>query len=330
MSKPLISVIVPIYHVEKYLNRCVDSIIGQTYTNLEIILVDDGSNDGCPAICDDYAKKDSRIRVIHKENGGLSDARNAGIKEARGEYLSFVDSDDYIHRDMYRILMDELQKADADVSICSYKYVYDGKPDETDERYESEYPVEVMDGIKAQHRYYNGDVKLELTVAWNKLYKKELFDNLCYPKGKIFEDEYTTYKALYRSNKVCYIDLPLYYYLQRSDSIIGKMAGVRTAGVIDAYLERLAFYKSSDEDELWTIEAMHVLHMMCYLTKLALDSKADTSGIMDGQHRRAYLLEIYSNRKAYRQMSLSKKAEVLLYRISGSVYYKIWKLFKGK
>ena len=130
MSKPLITVIVPIYHVEKYLHRCVDSILNQTYENLEIILVDDGSGDACSSICDEYAGRDSRIVVIHKENGGLSDARNAGIEIAKGQYLAFVDSDDYIHKDMYKILMKEILESNAEVSICSYKYVYDNKEKE--------------------------------------------------------------------------------------------------------------------------------------------------------------------------------------------------------
>ena len=119
--------IVPIYHVEKYLHRCIDSIIEQTYKNLEIILVDDGSGDACSGICDEYARKDTRIVVIHKENGGLSDARNKGIEIAKGEYLTFVDSDDYIHRDMYTILMEALIHTGSDLSMCSYKYVYDGR-----------------------------------------------------------------------------------------------------------------------------------------------------------------------------------------------------------
>ena len=123
----LLSVIVPIYNVEDYLNRCVDSIINQTYKNLEIILVDDGSPDNCPQMCDDYAKKDSRIRVVHKENGGLSDARNAGMKVATGEYVSFIDSDDYISLDFYETLFQTMVDNDSDIVECSVVKFYENE-----------------------------------------------------------------------------------------------------------------------------------------------------------------------------------------------------------
>ena len=128
MENPLISVIVPIYNVEEYLNRCVESIVNQTYQKLEIILVDDGSPDNCPRMCDDWAKKDSRIKVIHKENGGLSDARNAGMKITTGEYISFIDSDDYIETCMIEILYEAIKKYDCDIASCRVRIVMDDKP----------------------------------------------------------------------------------------------------------------------------------------------------------------------------------------------------------
>ncbi|MCR5769647.1 MAG: glycosyltransferase [Butyrivibrio sp.] len=327
MGEPLITVIVPIYHVEKYLHRCIDSIIDQTYRNLEIILVDDGSDDGCPEICDEYAGKDNRIVVIHKENGGLSDARNKGIEIAKGEYLAFVDSDDYIHKDMYQIMMDSLFSSESDICMCSYKYVYDGKAKEKDNTYGSDYKTEIIDGKSAQNNYYMGDKKLELTVAWNKLYKRELFRELRYPKGKIFEDEYTTYKALYKSNKICIVDLPLYYYLQRNDSIIGEMNGQRDSKVVEAYLQRIDFYKSNKEESLWQKSVMHCLHMICYFKSMI--SNADSScKVSTYSYRKDFLKEINSYTSAYKSFSIRAKIEIFIYKLSENIYYKIWKMLK--
>ena len=325
MNNPLITVIVPIYHVEKYLHRCIDSIIGQTYKNLEIILVDDGSGDACVSICDEYARKDSRIVVIHKENGGLSDARNKGIEVAKGEYLAFVDSDDYIHRDMFTILMDTLLQTDSDVSMCSYKYVYDGKVDENDESFGSDLPIDLMDGHKAHNRYYSGDIKLELTVAWNKLYKRELFTELRYPKGKIFEDEFTTYKALYKCSKICFVDLPLYYYLQRKDSIIGVMNGHRDSKVVAAYLQRIDFYRDNNEEALWRKGVMHCLHMMCYFN-LNCARSAGADGGIKKCYRKVFLRSVNSYEKAAKGFSAREKFEIILYKLNAGLYYRIWRM----
>lgn len=326
-NEPLISVIVPIYHVEQYLRRCIDSIIGQTYKNLEIILVDDGSDDGCPAICDEYARKDNRIVVIHKENGGVSDARNNGLDAAKGEYIGFVDPDDYIHRDMYRILMDTILKDSADACICSYKYVYDGREKETDTVFDGDISEIIKSGNEIQYLYYNCDRKLELTVPWNKLYKKEVFRDLRYPKGKIFEDEATTFKILYRCQKVCLIDLPLYYYLQRNDSIIGVMNGLRDSKVVEAYLERIDFYQKEKEESLWCKAVMHCLHMMCYMQS-NITNKANSDINILNAYRTDLMKRINGYRSAYKKLSKCQKIEIMIFRISSSCYYWVWKLLK--
>ena len=166
MKNDLISIIIPVYKVEKYLEKCIESVLKQTYTNLQIILVDDGSPDNCGKICDEYAKKDSRIEVIHKINGGLSDARNVGINRANGRYIGFVDSDDYIKEDMYEKLINLIKEYNADVSICNLYDVFDGK----------EYVRNKDNGI---HEYSRIDILKEILLdkniqsyAWNKLYKK--------------------------------------------------------------------------------------------------------------------------------------------------------------
>lgn len=219
MSKPLVSVIVPIYNVEKYLEKCVTSIRNQDYTNLEIILVDDGSPDACPQLCDAYAKADKRIRVIHKKNGGLSDARNAGIRVATGDYLAFIDSDDYVDPAFVSTLLHEAQRQDADIVACSLQRVYDDKtvfpPKWVDEATFSN-----IEGI----RDILSSPSLCDVMAWNKLYKKELFTKtgILYPVGKVHEDMFTTYKLFYAAQKICFVNKPLYYYVQREGSIINQ------------------------------------------------------------------------------------------------------------
>lgn len=212
----LISVIVPVYKVEQYLGRCIESIQNQTYRNLEIILVDDGSPDQCGQICDNYMQNDSRIRVIHKTNGGLSDARNAGIQIARGNYLGFIDSDDYIAPDMFAHLYQLLVDNKADISICSAVVVSeDGQAEFTNGDL-----TKVLTGedILSQMIYRN----LFTVNTWNKLYKRNLFDNIRFPKGMLYEDLATTYKLMDISDCVVCSNAQKYAYVQRSGSIMNQ------------------------------------------------------------------------------------------------------------
>lgn len=214
--KPILSIIVPVYDVEKYINKCIDSILKQTFTNFELILIDDSSPDNCGNICDKYAKLDSRIKVIHKENGGLSSARNVGIDAARGEYIGFVDSDDYIKNDMYESLYKAILKYKADISICGKFIVGQDKV----------LSVCNSDNVRIYNRY-EGLIEIIKdkninSFAWDKLYKRELFDNVRYPEGRYFEDIATTYKLFMLSNKIVHINSSKYYYLQREDSICGS------------------------------------------------------------------------------------------------------------
>ena len=233
-----ISVIVPIYKVEKYIGKCVESIINQTHSNLEIILVDDGSPDTCGEICDAYAAKDTRVKVIHKENGGLSDARNAGIEVATGDYIGFVDSDDYIHSQMYEKLLGAILEHGADMSICSYECV-----DEEGEVITRENPIrtEVLSNIAALEKladpnwwYY--------TIACDKLYKKKLFDTVRFPKGKIHEDQFTVHELFYACEKIATITDKLYFYLQRNNSIMSTRIGISHLDDIEALCNRSDFY----------------------------------------------------------------------------------------
>ncbi len=208
----LISVIVPIYRVEEYLCQCIDSIIKQTYHNLEIILVDDGSPDNCGAICDDYAKKDDRIRVIHKKNGGLSDARNVGIDIAQGDYLSFIDSDDYVSEDYIAYLYTLLISNDADMSICGHISFQDGKEIDVQSR-------EVVLRILNQIEFFEGFMYDKYaSYAWAKLYKKEIFQRLRYPNTPS-EDVAIIHKVVSKSDKIAYKNGAKYFYRVRKNSL---------------------------------------------------------------------------------------------------------------
>lgn len=224
-SKKMISVIVPIYKVEKELGRCIKSLVTQTYNDLEIILVDDGSPDNCPKICDQWAKKDSRIKVIHKKNGGLSDARNAGLRVAKGKYIGFVDSDDFIRPDMYEILLRELERKNVDFIKSDFRTFSDG--DEIVSEI-TDYSVNVylpLDAIKDFFCTEYSNRKPMKSTVWDALYKRELFfDNdkltVCFPKGKINEDTYIFPELVFRANKIAHINVPFYFYRIREDSII--------------------------------------------------------------------------------------------------------------
>lgn len=217
-----ISVVIPIYKVEKYLKKCIDSIINQTYSNLEIILVDDGSPDKCPQICDEYSQKDSRIKVIHKKNGGLSDARNYGIKVSTGRWITFIDSDDYVSNDYIEYLYKLLKENKSDISIVlPYEFSNYEKINIKNEReiinvYDSRQGLIIMLYQK----------KFD-TSAWGKLYKKELFNDIEFPCGKLYEDISTIYKAILKSDKIVYSNQKKYYYLKRNDSIMGQTFNVK-------------------------------------------------------------------------------------------------------
>ena len=241
-----ISVIVPIYKVEQYLDQCIESVVKQTYRNLEIILVDDGSPDNCPAMCDEWAKKDKRIKVIHKENGGLSDARNAGLDIATGEFIGFVDSDDYIHSEMYEKMHTALVKESADLCICSCQ-----KVNEVGEKINDDSPVK--DEVLTREQCFS---KLFLNNGWYyvtapmKLYKRELFMSLRFIKGKIHEDEFLIHHLFGTCDRVVTISDKLYMYRKRIDSITHSLTARNYMYLIDVCLDRCGYFKGLRNKEL--------------------------------------------------------------------------------
>lgn len=215
----LITIIIPIYKVEKYLHKCIDSVIEQTYTNLEIILVDDGSPDNCPKICDEYAKKDKRIKVIHKKNGGLSDARNVAIKIANGEFIFLLDSDDTITNDAIEYMYNLAKKENAEIVSGQYNKVYEGINDEI--IIDNDNYIKIYNTKEAlESMLYDSYIT---NMGCNKLYKKDLFNNIEFPIGKLYEDLGTTYKLISKSNKIVVTSKKTYNYLiNRNGSIMNK------------------------------------------------------------------------------------------------------------
>lgn len=224
-EKPLLSIIVPVYDVERYLPKCMDSILTQTFTDFELILVDDGSPDNCPALCDAAAAKDARIRVIHQKNGGLSAARNAGLDAARGAWIGFVDSDDYIAPEMYEAMYHAVQSTGADLALCDYAEVD-----------EAGAPCQSMH-IRLEKKDFTGRDLLKnatdstIQPAWNKLYRRDVFAQLRYPEGKLNEDLFLIPEICLNTQKAVVVPKALYYYVQRGGSI---MSGNKTLRHFDA------------------------------------------------------------------------------------------------
>ena len=220
-EKPLLSIIVPVYDVERYLPKCIDSILAQTFTDFELILVEDGSPDGCPALCDAAAAKDARIRVIHQKNGGLSAARNAGLDVARGEWIGFVDSDDYIAPEMYEALYQAVQSTGADLALCDYAEV-----DETGAPCLPPYTglaQRIFTGRELLKRATNTMAQ----PAWNKLYRRAIFAQLRYPEGKLNEDLFLIPEVCLQIQKAVVVPKALYYYVQRGGSIMNESKTLR-------------------------------------------------------------------------------------------------------
>ena len=235
----MISVIVPVYKVEEYIHRCVDSILEQSFTNFELILVDDGSPDNCGKICDEYAKLDKRVSVIHKDNGGLSDARNAGIEKAlkndSSEWITFIDSDDWIHPMYLEFLYNCAVNNKVFIAVCSFQKAESEDPLSLDLEFKT-YKLKVEDFFIS----YNTIA----TIAWAKLYQKDLFKNIRFPSGRIHEDEFVTYKLLFRYSEIFYIDYPLYYYFINSSGIMGtKRWSIKRFDAVDALEEQYQFFK---------------------------------------------------------------------------------------
>ena len=275
MSNDLISVVVPIYKVEKYLNNCIKSILIQTYENLEIILVDDGSPDSCPQICDALAKQDNRIKVIHKKNGGLSDARNAGLEISKGKYITFVDSDDFISNDMIETLYNMCIKFQADFAMCQKADCDDDDTIDSVELDVSEIKYKTFENVEKMKAYLITN-EIE-TTAWKKLYKSNLIKQFRFPKGKIHEDVFTTYQIIDKAEKIVVTNRIGYYYRNNPQSIMNSGFSLNRLHAIEAKLEQLRFIEIK-YPSLYKFAAAEVIYACNYcLKEMALKNYYDQS-----------------------------------------------------
>ena len=239
-----ISVIVPVYNVEAYIDGCINSILSQTFQEFELILVDDGSPDKCGTICDEYAKKDNRIAVIHQENGGLSKARNTGIewvfKNSDSEWITFIDSDDRVHCKMLEFMYNSIAESSTDIVVGDYQKVFS-----FDNLVESE---------QYRKRIYNAsdffaENTQKATVAVCKLYRKILFKDCRFPNGKLHEDVFTTYKLFAKANKIVYVDCVLYFYFQNESSIVHSRYSLKRLDEVEAGEEQVEFFKEKNDEK---------------------------------------------------------------------------------
>lgn len=247
-----ISVVIPVYNVEQYLEKCVQSVLNQTYKNLEIILVDDGATDKSGIICDELANKDNRIKVIHKKNGGLSSARNEAMKIVTGELVAFVDSDDYIISDFYEYLYNLLKKYDADIAEGEFLRIPAENMDEAEQilnqkNKEIDIKEAVCNNVDALNILYGikEDPYVKKVVVWNKLYKKSVLENIIFPEGKLHEDEFTTHKILYGINKIVSSNRYIHGYMQTKNSIMrAEISEKRINDNLGASLAALDFFEN--------------------------------------------------------------------------------------
>ncbi|MCI6465955.1 MAG: glycosyltransferase [Faecalicatena sp.] len=264
MENDLISVIVPVYNAEKYLKQCIDSVIDQTYTKFELILVDDGSTDACGKICDYYAKLDKRIQVIHKKNGGLSDARNTGVENSNGNWIFFLDSDDYICSETLELLLEIAIQKNAQMVIGNEIKFFDNK--KLKERNIAT-NVKVLSNQEAILAYFYRKIP---GYACGKLINRELLDNVVFPVGKIFEDAFTVYRYINRAERIATTEKVIYYYRQRKDGIIRSSYSHKQLDIIEANVDAYNFFSDAPENIRKSIISKRFVSAIDVLRKMPL------------------------------------------------------------
>lgn len=302
---PLISVIIPVYQVEAYLDKCIRSVAEQSYTNLEIILVEDGSPDRCGEICDEWAARDSRIQVIHKKNGGLSDARNAGMACATGQLMGFVDSDDWIEPDMFQLLYTHMAESDSDIAACGVVMEYEDKTPPKMMTQPGEVVLNTQDALMELISYN----RLQQPVCY-KLYRTEYIKNIPFPVGKCHEDAFWSYQAVARAKRVCVFDTPCYHYLQRRGSIMGQSFSLKRLDAVDAELEMLRFLENNFP-ELCQMSVEEAYRFYLSIMQAGLRNlKSDDLQILRNRMKKA--IEQTGKPKLSRELSLKRRGMLWL------------------
>lgn len=305
-NNPNVSVIVPIYNVEKYLSRCIDSILVQTYQNYELILINDGSPDNCAQIIDKYAKENSKIVAIQQNNQGLSAARNAGIDIAKGMYITFIDSDDYVYPEYLARLVSAIERNDADISICGNVRFSDTINPVIKNNFDGE---EIIIRIQACKFIYDTKrKKANYVIACGKLYKKELFSKLRYPVGKLHEDQFLTYKLMYSAEKVVEIGECLYGYYVNEFGIMNSPFNMKRYDDIEALEGAEQFFRGHNEQEL--IEKVRKKRTIL-LAEYSI--KARNAGIYDSVPEK-YKLGFWEAKRTLKKIGGVERYEYIMYQ----------------
>lgn len=316
MESPLISVIVPVYKVEAYLDRCVRSIVEQTHRNLEIILVDDGSPDNCPAMCDAWAAKDARIKVIHKKNGGGGEARNVGLDIARGQYIGFIDSDDYIAPNMYEHLMDFMAD-NVDVVECGYTKTIDDYAS-FDDRHSWTHQEYTTHDALSNHI----DDTLFCQIIWNKLYRRQTIGNIRFPAGNRIDDEFWTYRVIANARKLVHTSCKMYAYRQQPGSVMHLSFSLPRLQAVDAKCQRLMLLQEKFP-ELVPQARVNLWYTCLYMGQMSLLH-------MEKEEKKQAFEKLYAARKNYpltkddqRSLPLQQRVWAVLSELSFSTACKL-------
>ena len=321
--RSLISIIVPVYNVELYITKCIDSIICQTHSNLDIILINDGSIDLSGEICDKYAQYDSRIRVVHKQNGGQSQARNVGLSMAKGDYIGFVDSDDYIEPNMYEKLLYYMKVNHSDIVECGVKNIYsDGVV------YEESNQVFCYSGKEALEKHLKepNSSKSPRAAVWSKLFKTSIIKDIQFPEGKIHEDFYFTYRSLINAKKYCWVDCCLYCHIYTNMTSTTQLPfSKRDFAKLDIFKERMDYLLKYN-----MIDLARYAERNYYIVLLQFFYRASYHDMIKEANAMKQLIKKYKRNVLFSNMSLKKKLEFFVFSISPSSYLKIRTIIMGK
>lgn len=315
MRTPLISVIIPVYNVEKYLRRCLDSVIAQTYQNLEIICVDDGSIDDSGKICDQYAVRDARIKVIHQENQGLSAARNRGLDAAEGEYIAFVDSDDYILEDMYKKMLDKLLDYSVDLCVCQWQYEFsDGR-----QVVKKKNIAPPIYGRKTSLEFarflYRGNYENGVVVAaWNKLYRRALLDTIHF-EGRSHEDDAFNGRIMAKNISVYVMEEQFYVYAQNGDSLTNKPFSANKFFFLDVLAERRELFKS----DAFIRQETELLYCNMYI-EYCLRARKDGVAVSHPERYRQIFRKMFSSLRREGKANIKFRLRMMLFSFSPSLY----------
>lgn len=325
INKHKVSVIVPIYKVEKYIHRCIDTILNQTYVNLEVILVNDGSPDNGGAIAEAYKAKDNRVKVIHKTNGGLSDARNAGMQHVTGHFTMFVDSDDWLDIKMIETMVEKSNIYEADIVQSAFYYAFDDAL-YIDDRYveQNDHPF-ILNNNQLMYELVKNE--LVKNFAWGKLYKTKMIHNIPFKKGVLFEDVFWTHQVMHKVNNYCILHEPYYYYYQRDDSIVASYSP-RNLDIIKGLKERHRFIKKYYP--ALTNESYELILKTCFIHYylLLINRKQDKRG----NYRRDVKQYIHNHYTTFNEVVFYNRLlrrQLLLFNIHPSFYLLYRGLIKG-